>query len=273
MRISRLSLKNFRQFYGDCALEFRPSDTERITVIHGENGSGKTSLLNAFKWVLYGHTDFDTGEKTILNELALAETEPNGVAELSLELEFEHEGSKYTANRRQEYRRLDDSMDAEPIGQSVPKLVWIDPEGKFESSPNPGNQINQIIPEKMHSYFFFNGERIEKLANVSASGEIRDAIRTLMGLEIVERAADHLGRIVIKDFRKEASESASSEYRDLSDIEDRLGALKKDLDKVKSRSEKEDIARRRLEYAEECKRLIDSLHNALAEETRTKSRG
>ena len=63
MRILRLKIKNFRQFYGECELEFLSDDTSRITVIHGENGSGKTSLLNAFKWVLYGKTDFDTGEQ------------------------------------------------------------------------------------------------------------------------------------------------------------------------------------------------------------------
>lgn len=215
MRLKRLLLRNFRQFYGDCALVFQVNDEARITVIHGENGAGKTSLLNAFKWVLYGHTDFDTGEKTILNELAISETSPGDVAELFLELEFEHEGSVYTVSRKQEYRRIGEGLDAEPIGKSVPSLTWIDSSGKFQRSANPSSQINQLIPEKMHSYFFFNGERIEKLANVSAAGEIRDAIRTLMGLEIVERAGDHLGRLVIKELRKEASETASSDYREL----------------------------------------------------------
>lgn len=215
MRIKRLLLRNFRQFYGDCGLNFEIDDQSRITVIHGENGAGKTSLLNAFKWVLYGRTDFDTGEQTILNELALSETAPDGIAELSLELEFEHEGAIYTVSRKQEYRRLGHSLNAEPIGKSVPSVTWVDTNGRFQRSQNPSSQINQLIPEKMHSYFFFNGERIEKLANVSAAGEIQDAIRTLMGLEIVERASDHLGRLVIREFRKEASETASSDYRDL----------------------------------------------------------
>lgn len=215
MRIRRLKIQNFRQFYGDCELEFLSSDSSRITVIHGENGAGKTSLLNAFKWVLYGCTDFDTGEKTILNELALSRTDPGENAVLMLELEFEHEGSIYTVTRKQAFKRVGDSLEAEPIGKSVPSLAWIDEQGKFSRSANPISRINQIIPEKMHSYFFFNGERIEKLANVSAAGEIRDAIRTLMGLEVVERGSDHLERLVIKAFRKEATESASATYREL----------------------------------------------------------
>lgn len=224
MRILRLKIKNFRQFYGECELEFLSDDTSRITVIHGENGSGKTSLLNAFKWVLYGKTDFDTGEQTILNELALSEISPGAVTELSLELEFEHEGSTYTVHRKQEFKRTGEALEAEPIGKSVPTLSWIDERGKYETAKNPANRINQLIPEQMHSYFFFNGERIEKLANVSASGEIRDAIKTLMGLEIIDRASDHLGRLVIKDLRKEASETASADYRDLLEKESRISS-------------------------------------------------
>jgi DNA sulfur modification protein DndD len=171
---------------------------------------------------LYGHTDFDTGEKTILNELALSNAAPGATVELRVELHFEHEGAKYSAVRKQEYRRETEKLASDPIGKSTLELSWVDSSGKFNRSPNPGNQINQILPEKMHSYFFFNGERIEKLSNVSAAGEIRDAIRTLMGLEIVERASDHLRRIVIKELRKEASESASSDYRTLAQRNEEL---------------------------------------------------
>lgn len=237
MRIKRMAVKNFRQFYGECVLEFSCEERGRITVIHGENGSGKTSLLNAFKWVFYGETDFDTGEQTILNELALTETEPGGTVELKIHLDFEHEGVDYTAVRKQEYRRSQDILDVDPIGKAVLDLSWTDENGKFDRSSNSTNQVNQILPEKMHSYFFFNGERIEKLANVSAAGEIRDAIRTLMGLEIVERASDHLAKMVIKDLRKEASESASEEYKQLLGRQEELSNRREKREKEKNIAE------------------------------------
>ena len=43
-----------------------------------------------------------------------------------------------------------------------------------------------------------------------------------MGLEIIDRASDHLGRLVIKDLRKEASETASADYRELLEKEARI---------------------------------------------------
>ncbi|MCP1676641.1 DNA sulfur modification protein DndD [Natronocella acetinitrilica] len=246
MRIKALTIKNFRQFYGENEITFSCDAGSMITVVHGENGAGKTSLLNAFKWVLYGATDFDTGEQSILNELVLTEVDHGGTVELSIMLEFEHDDVDYTALRKQEYRRLPGALEAEPIGKAVLDVSWVDNNGRFERSSNPTNHINQIIPEKMHTYFFFNGERIEKLANVSAAGEIRSAIRTLMGLEIVERASDHLGRLVIKDVRKEASESASEDYSkllvkqgELSDRRDEIDREKKDAEVNKEGFQKE----------------------------------
>ena len=215
MRIISLHLENFRQFYGKSALEFGHGKNSGITVVHGVNGSGKTSLLNAFKWVLYGTTDFDTGETTILNERALAETTLGDSVFLEVVLKFEHESSKYVVSRRQSYKRDSKELHATEIGKSVPKVSHVRSNGDYRESTNPENEINQLIPERMHSYFFFNGERIDRLANVSAGDEIRSAIRTLMGLELVERANDHLNRLVIKELRKEASENASPDFQAL----------------------------------------------------------
>src|SRR5439155_1555950 len=49
MQLLRLRLVNFRQ-HADTELEFGPG----ITGIIGPNGSGKTSILEAIAWALYG---------------------------------------------------------------------------------------------------------------------------------------------------------------------------------------------------------------------------
>ena len=256
MKITCLHLKNFRQFYGKSLIEFAHEENAGITVVHGENGSGKTSLLNAFKWVLYGTTDFDTGESTILNERALAETTVGATVPMEIRLEFEHESTKYVVTRTQNYKRDSKELKASEVGKSVPKVTCVDSKGQYRESANPANEINQLIPEKMHSYFFFNGERIDRLANVSASGEIQDAIRTLMGLELVERANDHLRRLVISELRKEASESASADYQQLS---------KEVAKKIEERDDYEDRRRQASANVEGFKRELSSINAAFQE--------
>ena len=54
MLLQKLKLVNFRQFYSDATvIEFSTDIDKNITLIHGENGIGKTTILNAILWCLY----------------------------------------------------------------------------------------------------------------------------------------------------------------------------------------------------------------------------
>jgi DNA sulfur modification protein DndD len=56
MLISRVKLKNFRQFHGQQELEFPVKGKKNVTLIHAENGFGKTFILNAVLWALFRKT-------------------------------------------------------------------------------------------------------------------------------------------------------------------------------------------------------------------------
>ena len=77
MKLISMALHNFRQFYGAQSCDFATGDDPKrvVTVFHGYNGSGKTALLNAFVWCLYGTTtpDFQADDK-LENEAAIAES-------------------------------------------------------------------------------------------------------------------------------------------------------------------------------------------------------
>ena len=85
MQIESIKISNFRQFFHETKIKFSVSSLKNVTVIHGANGSGKTSLLNAFKWCFYGYTDFETGNDNILNEAApFAPFDPKMINEYSV---------------------------------------------------------------------------------------------------------------------------------------------------------------------------------------------
>jgi DNA repair protein SbcC/Rad50 len=57
MEIRSVSLKNFK-IHADQFYEFQPG----TNAICGENGAGKTSILEAIAWVLFDHSDYTRGE-------------------------------------------------------------------------------------------------------------------------------------------------------------------------------------------------------------------
>jgi DNA sulfur modification protein DndD len=222
MKLKSLTVENFRQFYGTQTIYFSADANANVTVIHGENGSGKTALLNTFKWAFYGTTDFETNdEKSLLSERLVAETSAGAPMEVNVIVVFEHDDNEHTASRSAKFTKSNDGQISQ-IGRSSLALSFLGEDGSYQNSPNPETHINQILPSRMHPYFFFNGERIEKLSAMDSSKDVQTAIKGMMGLEILERARGHLTDHVIKKFRKELKESSAS---DLSLIIEQESAL------------------------------------------------
>lgn len=221
MKIESLTINNFRQFCGEVTLELSTDPDKNVTVVHGANGSGKTSLLNAFKWCFYGQTDFDTLNENILNEAAIQSVpEEGGVIDLSIIVKFTHENLRYSAIRTQSYKRSN-GMEASPIGKDEFALDVTGSDGQTKRSRLPSVELQAILPQDLQPYFFFNGERIEHIAGINQSVQIQDAIRKLMGLELVDRAVIHVGKAK-NQYRKLVREEVSEEQKGLHDLIEHL---------------------------------------------------
>jgi DNA sulfur modification protein DndD len=70
--------------------------------------------------------------------------------------------------------------------------------------------ITQILPASLHQYFFFDGERIEEIVRSDNKAEISEAIRTFLGVEVIELSIKHL---------KDAKKSLETELKHIGDAE------------------------------------------------------
>jgi len=213
VKLHYLRLENFRQYRGEQELAFATDKSQNITLIWGANGSGKTTLLNAFTWVLYGTFSQDFENQDMLYNLdAWSKLASGERLTVSVELEFENAGQIFTVRRESRFAKGADGYAACVLNGEV-SLTFRDETGRSQKSGNPSDHIRQILPERLHTFFFFGGERIENLVKANAYEEIEDAIKTILGLAVVERAIKHLP-ITIKKFEDELRKHGTDEQRE-----------------------------------------------------------
>ncbi|MGR5520874.1 AAA family ATPase [Vibrio sp. PNB22_4_2] len=236
MKLKSISIMNFRQFWNEVNINFSTDPNRNVTVVHGANGAGKTSLLNAFKWCFYGKTDFDTKTDNILNETAIQVSEVGQEIELKVTVVFEEMGCLYEVSRTARYLKRK-GMEVENLELTEFVIMKIDESGSAMRIEAPKSEINRVLPETLQPYFFFNGERIEKLAGVNESEQIKEAIKKLMGLKQVERAQRHLEK-ASKIYRAEAAKQQTPQSQGLVE---KIECLENELDektKLRDREQK-----------------------------------
>lgn len=185
MKLIRLEINNFRQFYGKQSIDFAVDPQHGVTLIHGENNGGKTALLNALRWCLYEETTENLLDpKNLLNKHA----ESQGKNTFGVSIQLEHE------NRLLDVRRVQDKNSA---SSSLHVYEIIDGCYAEKAEENPNTLINTFLPKEMSQYFFYQGEGTGTLSSQNDFSHIKDAIEKVLGLTVAKTTLRHLTAVKI----------------------------------------------------------------------------
>jgi DNA sulfur modification protein DndD len=232
VKLTSITLHNFRQFAGLQRFELQSDLLRPVTLIFGANGAGKTTLLNAFTWALYGSMSEDVEEQQrMVTDCVWRQLPIGATTEIFVELTFEHEERHYRLRRGAEVRKESDEQ--QRFAADL-KLWETKPDGASEEVGAPQEKVYTILPRGVSRFFFFNGERIEKLVQKGAYGEVQQDIKVLLDLEQVERALDHLPKVDRKltaDLKKYGGQKASEIQTAIDDLREQE-AEKKEQQKV-----------------------------------------
>jgi len=233
MLLKKISLDNFRCFKGHHEMLFSTNNEKNVTLVLAENGTGKTTMVQAFQWILYSKVE-EFNDKGLLNLVVKNEMEINSAVEVRAEIELEHKNIDYKITRTQLYKK-----DAFGIVKGESPKLSISQKDKFgNTSFNDINEslsiINGILPESLSKYFFFSGERIDTMSKEALKGkvnEFKNAVQNILGLDVLNKAIEHLkptlsgsviGRynsLIDENGSQEAKELRSSIYRNNEKIE------------------------------------------------------
>ena len=222
MKIERITLENFRQYYGRQRLSFAKDAEKNVTVVHGVNGAGKTSLFLALNWCLYGRGEgnvkiIDNVGKLVSKEAASQVSEGSAV-KTSVEITFIHEGEKYLVKRTLEGTKKKSGA-VQPNNYDEFTMMRTRADGQAERVRNPIGTINAILPANLREYFLFDGEKIDNFAKPEASSQVKEAIFLVLKLEILARGRRHLENIA-DAFRKDLKKISGAELRNLIEQEE-----------------------------------------------------
>lgn len=233
MKIKKLVLENFGLFRGrneiDLDTRVVRGKVKPIVLIGGKNGAGKTSILESIRLCLYGpqgvadrisakeYEQYLRGRVHRDDSLLINPTS----AAVTLVFEHAHIGVKheFTVTRSWDAKANGVSTALEVLRDGIP-LDEIDRENAEEF-------LQDLVPPGVAQLYFFDGEKIQELAEAEdVDAALSDAIKNLLGLELVDRLQADL-RIYKNRIDKEEVNAGS--VKTIEALENELRAKRNEL--------------------------------------------
>lgn len=195
MRIESIELKNFRQYREEKVVFPKIDGHKDIHVIIGENGEGKTNILNALTWCLYGEElhlgDKNTAIKLInsqyVNELR-SKGEKYGEVSVIVKMSLDEENSTMDF-----MRKITFSITQKDVVETQSSVMAIKSGGArgaeyIENKEDVEMCISRYVPREINEYIFFDGELMDQYFKDAQRKNIETGIKDLTQASVLDKA-------------------------------------------------------------------------------------
>lgn len=243
MKLLRAEFSNFR-LLRDLVIDFSSDQEKNLTVVRAENETGKTTILTALQWALYGDNALPGKGKDF--RLHPLDWDPEDTKRVPITSAVEFEIPRYRRNRetRHKYRIVRSTFEElDGIewrrGASTVQLFRINETGS-EPMNAPDSFIDDELPPELREVFFTDGDRALSFVDAAVSqsakrDRVQQAIRSLLGLTVLEDAMRHVKKAG-QEINKKTHEFGDS--TDLQRTGERLSESSKTLEELEQKNEK-----------------------------------
>ena len=240
MRLNSAHFTNFK-LLKDVSLKFSKDSKRPLTVIRAENGSGKTSILHALRWAMYG-------EAGIPQDMRLTSTAtPTGDA-VPVQVRVEFTTTDPYSGEEARYRLIRTCYEtpgqADSFNRTADRLRLLRQTDRGEEEIEEGKEgeIAALLPYSLADVFFTNGDDVQRfiaggtLVERLRQEAVHNAIRQLLGLDNVEAAESRLAAVA----RKTRRELTSMGGEDLKKAQEELDKLTSGIEQMRRNRAKTD---------------------------------
>ncbi len=249
MKITRIRTSNFRQHRSaDIDLSNEQSD---FVVIKGTMGAGKTNLLNAVTWCIYGEVDDIKNKGTqLLSDPVVVEMSEGEYRDVEVHVEIKLDGN-VTAfiNRKLTFKKNGNIANAYGEADLTVQVMRTIEKG-YEVEPNAQNWIERNLPSRFKPYFLFDGEKLAGFFKESDAPRIKSAIQEVAQIDTLYRMQEKLAAVSVSLNQRAAkltgadgdklSEELGQKSKALEDKEVEIEGYEKEIQEAEAQESKFD---------------------------------
>ena len=242
MRIESIEIKNFRQYRDEKFTFPKKSGQKDIHIIIGENGEGKTNLLNALTWCLYGEElhlgDRNTAIRRINSQYVeelRRENKKFGDVSVTVRMSLDEMNSTMDFMRTSTF-----SITAADAVETKTNIIAVRTGGArgaefIENKDDVQMWVSRYVPREINEYIFFDGELMDQYFKDSQRKNIESGIKDLTQASVIEKAIKN-----IESFERLEIAPTLARYGDsqVKTAQDNLGSA---LKRYQDQQEKVDI--------------------------------
>ena len=231
MRISDITINNFRIYRGENHIKFDNKIDKNIHLVAGKNGFGKTTFLTSLIWVLYGKQMAQVEDKYKVDIRHSGGYNNYLTALLNKDLKREFDQKKTEqASCYVELRMKDIMIPSIPCRQLVIRRSYDYLNKKESLSILIDGQENEltkevgyevfindfVLPREIAKFFFFDAEKVVTLAEAKSVSELRSlskAYSEVLGIKKYEDLKQSL-QIILSKLRRSGATKLDKEKLD-----------------------------------------------------------
>lgn len=186
LHFKKMTLRDFGPYKGEQVIDF--TDRSGVTIFWGNNGRGKTTLLNAFRYGLFGVIQRRNGVLKNLSEMGNAEAVAEGRYGFSIILDMTNDDDTYRLTRQLKLR----TGVTKPSGEDdYEKILSLNKNGSILSPEDKEHELNMIMPEQVARFFLFDAELLQEYeelleTNTSEGEQIKNSIEKILGVPVLQ---------------------------------------------------------------------------------------